>query len=52
MEDETQAYCDGRNAYGDGADFVMGNPHPFLSNDFHDWQRGWCDAQEDRLEWA
>ncbi|VWB14949.1 hypothetical protein BLA13014_00407 [Burkholderia aenigmatica] len=49
-DDESQAYCDGWNAYGEQADFTMGNPFPFLSLDYHDWQRGWTDAQADAWE--
>jgi hypothetical protein len=46
-KDESQAYSDGWNAYVDHLDFTMGNPFPFLSSDWHDWQRGWTDAQND-----
>jgi len=46
---ESQAYYDGRSAFGVGEDLTMGNPFAFLSNDYHDWQRGWCDAQEEAL---
>ncbi len=48
-EGEAQAYCDGWNAYSAGDDFTMGNPFKFQSIDYYDWQRGWCDAQEDAL---
>lgn len=47
-EDESEAYCAGWNAHGDGSDFTTGNPYPFLSNDYHDWQRGWTDSQEEQ----
>lgn len=49
IEFPSPAYDEGWSAFNDGMDFTMGNPFPFLSNAFHDWQRGWTDAQEDAL---
>lgn len=40
------AYEEGRDAYRDGLT-ILENPYKPLSGDWHDWQRGWSDAQED-----
>lgn len=41
-----KAYREGRYAFENGYQLVD-NPYPRLTGDWHDWQRGWCDAQND-----
>jgi len=46
---DDKAYREGRTAFEDN--YELGdNPHPALSADWHDWQRGWCDANNDDWE--
>jgi hypothetical protein len=53
MEDrafkDDPAYREGRTAFEDNYE-LADNPYPSLSADWHDWQRGWCDASEDDWE--
>ncbi|WP_181885382.1 hypothetical protein [Trinickia dinghuensis] len=46
---EDPSYAAGRQAYEYGCP-LSDNPYEALSADWHDWQRGWCDAQEDDFE--
>jgi hypothetical protein len=49
MDDTTQAaYNEGAAAYRDGLPLCE-NPFYPLSGEWHDWQRGWSDAQEQEL---
>lgn len=46
--DAEKSYREGRDAFEH--DFGLAdNPYPSLTGDWHDWQRGWCDAQDEEL---
>ncbi|MFP3645176.1 hypothetical protein [Paraburkholderia sp. SIMBA_054] len=42
------AYAAGRIAFDEGLD-LTDNPYTPLSPDWHDWQQGWSDAQEEGI---
>jgi hypothetical protein len=42
------AYQAGRAAFEEGVE-LSGNPYELMSPEWHEWQRGWTDAQEGEL---